>query len=306
MLARVWSAAKPASWPKLLVPFALGQAMGTERGFSFIGFALGLAFTIFDLIFIVFLNDWGDREVDALKRRMFGDRCGKKTIADGILSARTVLALGLAGGAGAAATGVCAELVLGRSGVALASLFALAIFAAYSLPPVRLNYRGGGELLEMLGVGVVLPWLNAYLQGGALVPSSVVLLGGFALLSLSSAIASGLADERSDRRGGKRTFVTMFGNALGRRAAEATALLGASAWALAGALTDALPWWLAAAAAMMAFWYVGAAIAKSRAASTDAFEAQRRYKASLHAAIWRGALVAAMLLAWKHLALDAR
>ena len=42
------------------------------------------------------------------------------------------------------------------------------VFVAYTLPPLRLNYRGGGELLEMLGVGLALPLYNVYLQAGAM------------------------------------------------------------------------------------------------------------------------------------------
>lgn len=298
-LERWWFAAKPASWPKLLVPFALGQAIGLGRDISFGALAIGLAFTIFDLLFIVFLNDWGDREVDAIKRRMFGERVGKKTIPDGILSGTAVLFAGIACGAMALGVALAGEILLERPGLTWIALGALAIFGAYTFPPVKLNYRGGGELLEMLGVGVALPWMHAYLQGGP--APGLVLLPGFALLSLSSAIASGLADERSDARGRKRTFVTSFGNPIARRATELCAFAGACAWALAGWLSDALPWWLSAAPAMVALWHAGGALAHSEAAQTDAFDAQRRYKQALHRAIWRGALCATILLAWWHL-----
>jgi 1,4-dihydroxy-2-naphthoate octaprenyltransferase len=301
VLARWWFAAKPASWPKLLVPFVLGQSIGLDHGGSIRALAIGLAFTIFDLGFIVFLNDWGDREVDAIKRRMYGDRSGKKTIPDGILSAPAVLIAGLSCGACAIAVAFAGELLLDRPGLGALAVFALAMFGAYTFGPIKLNYRGGGELLEMTGVGVVLPWLHAYLQGGVSHPRGLSLLWGFALFSLSSAIASGLADERSDRRGQKRTFVTTFGNAAARRAIELFAFAGAGAWGLLGFVSDALPWWLSAIPALLAMWHLGAAFWQSEAAQTDAFDAQRRYKTHLHRAIWRGALCASILLAWWHL-----
>lgn len=295
-------AAKPASWPKLLVPFVLGQAIGLDGGArpSLEAALFGLAFTVLDLLFIVFLNDFGDREVDAIKRRMF-PRSSAKTIPDGILSSRALLFAGLLAGLGAIAVAFAAERALDRPGLGVAGVTALAIFAAYSLPPLRLNYRGGGELLEVLGVGLALPWISAYMQGGAWVaPRGLALLPGFALLSLAGAIASGLSDERSDRAGGKRTVVTVIGNERARRLIELASFAGASAWALAGMLSEAIPLWLGVAPALVAFGYAGGLFALSGGARTDAFEAQRRYKAQLHRAMWRGALVAAMLLAWLH------
>ncbi|MCC6873680.1 MAG: prenyltransferase [Sandaracinaceae bacterium] len=275
------------------------MGLGAGRA-SLAGAAFALAFTVLDLLFIVFLNDWGDREVDAIKRRMFPRGGSPKTIPDRILPARHLLAAGLAAGAGALGVAWAAEVTLDRPGLTLASLFSLGIFVAYTLPPLRLNYRGGGELLEMLGVGVVLPWLSAYLQGGELFARGMWLLPGFAILSLASAIASGLSDERSDREGGKRTFVTTFGNALARRGVEALLVLGALAW-VAPALAGLLPLWLAAPPAALALAHWVPLRRASSAAVTDAFDAQKRYKLHLHHAIWRGAQLAAAALAFHHL-----
>ena len=304
-LRQRWTAAaKPASWPKLIVPFVLGHAigLGASSQIDLRALGLGLAFTVFDLLFIVFLNDWGDREVDAIKRRMF-PRSSGKTIPDGILPAHHLLIAGIAAGIAAIGCAFAAELLLDRPWLGVFGIASLGIFVAYTLPPLRLNYRGGGELLEMLGVGVVLPLFHVYLQGGSLAaPEGLWLLPGFALLSLASAIASGLSDERSDREGGKRTFVTAFGNRVGRRTAELALFTGALAWAAVGAAHPAIPWWVGAGPAFVAFWYTGATVARSSAAGTDAFAAQRRYKGELHRAVWRGALCAAIFLAWWHLA----
>lgn len=300
-------AAKPASWPKLLVPMVLGQAigLGANDDVSLAAIALGVAFTVFDLLFIVFLNDWADRDVDALKRSMF-PQTSPKTIPDGVLPAHHLCIAGALAGVAAVISAFAAEFALHRPGLGGLGVLALVIFAAYTLPPLRLNYRGGGEWLEALGVGVVLPVLHAYLQGGAIVTRGLWLLPGFAAMSLASAVASGLADERSDRRGGKRTIVTRLGNERARRVVELLTFAGASAWALIGMLTDALPWWLGALPAMVALWSSGAMLSASNAARTDRFEAITRYKEELHRAIWRGALAAAMLLGWWHLVLDAR
>jgi 1,4-dihydroxy-2-naphthoate octaprenyltransferase len=250
--ARWAFALKPASWPKLLVPMALGQAIGVDAtgSFSVGGLVAGAAFTALDAIFVVLLNDWGDQEVDRIKRGMF-PTSSRKTIPDGVLPAPLVLLVGALAGLLALVVALASEIALGRPGLTLGALAALGLFVAYTLPPLRLNYRGGGELLEALGVGVALPWINAYAQGGQAFAPALLVLPGFALLALSSAVASGLSDERSDRRGGKRTFTTVLGNHLARRLTNALVLGGGLLWAVQGWIgvrgTPAIPLYAAAA-----------------------------------------------------------
>ncbi len=304
-LSRWIFAAKPASWPKLLVPFLLGQAigLGAREGLDLRALAFGLLFTVLDLLFIVFLNDFGDREVDAIKRRMF-PQASKKTIPDGILGARHLLIAGTVAGTGAALVAFAAEHALERPGLFILGVVSLSIFVAYTFAPLKLNYRGGGEALEMIGVGIVMPILHAYLQGGSRVWSTapgVAFIPGFAVLALASAIASGLADERSDRRGNKRTLVVLLGNALARRVIEVLLFSGAALWLIAGVVLEQMPLPFALAPALVTSWYAVAAVSRSSAALTDAFDAQRHYKDCLHRAIWRGALLTSVLLAWWHL-----
>lgn len=293
--ARWWFALKPASWPKLLVPMALGQAIGIDASGSIGmgGLVIGAAFTVLDLAFVVLINDWGDQPVDRIKRTMFPGS-SPKTIHDRVLAPRLVLFAGLGAGAAAIAIAFAGGIAIDRPWLGLAAIGALGIFAAYTLPPLRLNYRGGGELLEALGVGVALPWINAYAQCGRATPPGLIVLPGLAILALSSAIASGLADERSDRRGGKTTVPTLIGNPLSRRLIEALALSGAIVWGLTawlgGAGTPSLPLLAAAGAGLLGLPAVRAA---SAGAVTDAFDAQRLYKGALHQLIWESSLVLA-------------
>lgn len=298
-LWRRWSyASKPGSWPKLLVPTLLGQALGwvASGAWSWGALAFGLAFMLLDGLFIVWLNDWGDRHVDALKRQMFPLGCSPKTIPDGILPAESLLWGGV--GAGLLALGVAglAQLWLGHGALVPGAALCLGLFVAYSLPPLRLNYRGGGELLEMLGVGVALPWWQACLQSGALWHESYLLLGGYALLSLASALASGLSDEDSDKAGGKITYATRHGNWRTRVAVEVALWFGPLAWWLAAAL-GALPVWMALLASAPVLWFGHQARQSSHLAVRQAFTAQKRYKQQLHRAIWGGGLELAALLA---------
>lgn len=292
--ARWWYAIKPASWPKVLAPALLGQALGAAAAgrISAGALAFGAVWMIADVVFIVLLNDWGDREVDALKRRMFPEGCSPKTVPDGILPATTLRLAGIGSGMMALLVAWGAGAALDRPLLLPLSAAALLIFVAYTLPPVQLNYRGGGELLEMLGVGGLLPLLHAYAQCGALWPSWLLAIQpGLLSLSLSSALASGLSDEVSDRAGGKRTVTTQLGNAATRRSAEGLLFLGALLWFAAPLLAeDAPPPWSVVPAAGIALFFGARVVRRSAAAVTNAFSAQSAYKTDLHRAIWLGTI----------------
>ncbi|MGB3052081.1 MAG: prenyltransferase [Polyangiales bacterium] len=298
-LARWLYALKPASWPKLFVPALFGQLIGATQsgGLDERALGWGVGFTVLGLGFIVLLNDWGDREVDAIKRRMFPDGCSPKTIPDGILDARAVGVAGLLFGGATLLVAAGAELALRRPLAFEAGLVSMLVFVAYTLPPIRLNYRGGGELLEMFGVGMALPLYNAYLQSGALTTSIWLWVAGFSLLSLGSGVASGLSDEESDRAGGKRTVASVFGNTAARKLTEACVLLGAAVWlGAAAARPQWLSLWAVAPAVTILLWNFVAMRKVSNDAVTNAFPAQGEYKGFLHRAIWHSTLVAALLL----------
>ncbi len=301
-LARWLYALKPASWPKLVVPALFGQLLGASATgeLSLQALGWGLGFTVSGLAFIVLLNDWGDREVDALKRSMFPEGCSPKTIPDGILRSRAVGFAGLVCGAATVVLAAGAERALGRGMALEAGVGCMLVFVAYTLPPVRLNYRGGGELLEMFGVGAALPLYNLYLQAGTVPPGAWPWIAGFSALSLASGVASGLSDEQSDRAGGKRTFASTFGNASARRMTEICVLVGATIWIVA-ALTrpDWAPVWVAIPAVAIVTLNFVSMRRVSAEAVTNAFEAQGAYKHFLHRAIWHSTTVAALLL-WLH------
>ncbi len=293
----LWFALKPASWPKIAVPALLGTAVGARAagGLDPVAAIFAWAYTAFLLAGIVLLNDWADEDVDRLKRRMFPEAGAPKTIPDGILHRVTVFRLGT--GAMLAAAGTCVWLsgLAGRPAPLLLGLLGIGLFAAYSLPPVRLNGRGGGELLEALGVGLSLPVFHALLQAPDLAARHLVVFAPYTLLSLASAVASGLADERSDRRGGKTTVATVFGNAAARRTTEVAWALGTVAYGVVPLLAGDLVGPVGAGAAAVASLVFGRRmLADSAAATREAWPALRAYKAHLHRAIWASGIVYAL------------
>jgi 1,4-dihydroxy-2-naphthoate octaprenyltransferase len=293
--------AKPASWPKLFLPCLLGQWLGASAAgrLDAAGLAVGLGFTTLGLLFIVWINDWGDRAIDALKRQMFPDGCSPKTIPDAILSARALLFAGSSVGLGALLFAGLGARALGRPELFWLGVVGMLVFSAYSLPPLRLNYRGGGELLEMLGAGLVLPLFNVLCQGPWPGAAALWPLPGFALLCLASALASGLSDEVSDHDGGKTTFTTWFGNRVVRRSSEWLLGLGVLAWLGAALAAAVLPRWPALVVLGVVGWQARLLLHASPTAVTNAFAAQASYKQHLHRAIAQGTLC---IVGWQWLA----
>lgn len=289
-LSRWTHAVKPASWPKLLVPMLLGQCLGAVNhcSLSLVALLTGIGFALFGGIYIVLMNDWADQRVDTIKRELYPDS-SPKTIPDGILSARAVLFGGITSAALTLLSAAAGAVLLQRPRVLGFGVVCMLIFGAYSLPPLRLNYRGGGELLETLGVGAALPLFNMILQDPES-PLRLDVLGAYVLLSLSSALASGLSDEVSDRRGGKRTAVTLLGNHAVRRLINLS-VLGAAVWLVIAGLASGPRPLLPFLTALVLLWFLRRLVRLNPDATTGAFAAQRNLKKVLHYGIWLAGLV---------------
>jgi 1,4-dihydroxy-2-naphthoate octaprenyltransferase len=197
----------------LALPLLLGQALHVAAGGALSPAILVLThlFGVLDQLAIVYANDVADRETDALNTTATIFSGGSRVLVEGALSAR---ALGVA-------ALVAASLALG-CGVALACLFgrwlcvpgaalALLLLWLYSYPPARLSYRGGGELLQMLGVGALLPPFGYHAQSGELRAFPWSLLAVLLPAQLACALATTLPDEPSDRASRKRTAAVLLG-----------------------------------------------------------------------------------------------
>jgi 1,4-dihydroxy-2-naphthoate polyprenyltransferase len=210
MLRALVRAARPLAHANIAPPILFGQALAyavTGR-FSWIGFVVAQAFGVADHLFIVLANDYADREADAKNNHPTMFSGGSRVIPDGQLAAGTVKRL--AALAGALVLGIG----LAGSGLSLAlpvlAVIALALMLAYSYPPLALSYRGGGELLQGLGVGVVLPMVGLASQG-ALSPELVFFLVPSFILGVAGNVLTSIPDERADRDASKRTVAVRLG-----------------------------------------------------------------------------------------------
>lgn len=209
---RAWvRAARLPSQMYIFWPLLLGQALAMGHGFSW---EIVLACHVYGLasqLYIVFANDLADMDTDRRNFTFTLFSGGSRVLVEGLLSRRQL----------ARAAALCA-ILSALAGVWLGLrhhnwlplpliLFGLALLWAYSYPPLRLSYRGGGEYLQMIGVGLVLPMIGFSAHSGTLAGMPWTLMPLMLALSLSCALTTALPDEPSDRADDKRTHAVRFG-----------------------------------------------------------------------------------------------
>jgi 1,4-dihydroxy-2-naphthoate octaprenyltransferase len=210
---KAWlQASRLPSQSYIFFPLLLGQALRyAQTGrFSWTVFLLLHLYGLFLQLFIVYANDRADLETDRLNTTFTIFSGGSRTLVNELISAR--------GNYAAVLTVVMLNAAVGLALTALYQrLFALPLIALslgllwlYSFPPVRLSYRGGGELLQMLGVGVVLPVFGYYGQAGSHIAFPWHLLAFILPCQLACAMATALPDEPSDRQSRKRTAAVLL------------------------------------------------------------------------------------------------
>ncbi|MEM1031470.1 MAG: prenyltransferase [Myxococcota bacterium] len=231
-------AARPLAHANVAPPLVLGQAFAwaTTGRFSWTAAALIHAFGVVDHLFIVFANDYADRDTDADNTTYTPFSGGSRVIAEGRLSpdalrrAAVAMAASLVALAGAWSGS--------RPGMVAFAFVALGLLWAYSYPPLRYAHRAEGALLQGLGVGVILPLVGFYGQTGSLAAFPWSALGPLFLLGTAGNVVTALPDTPSDRRAGKRTWAVRQGVA---RARTHAVLVVALAVVLSGFVGPPLP-----------------------------------------------------------------
>ncbi len=208
-------ASRPASQSYIFFPLLLGQAAHYSRtgDFDWAVFALLHLYGLFLQLFIVYANDRADIETDRMNTTYTVFSGGSRTLVDGLISLRENYTAVMCTVALNVLIGILLTTVCGR-GLALPIVaLSLGLLWMYSFSPVRLSYRGGGELLQMLGVGLVLPVFGFYGQAGDALRFDWPLLAFILPGQLACAMATALPDEPSDRASRKRTSAVLLGPA---------------------------------------------------------------------------------------------
>lgn len=212
---RAWiQASRLPSQGYIFCPLLLGQALWFSQSGTFNLPLAGLTwlFGLMIQLYIVYANDLADVAIDRLNATFTPFSGGSRVLVENKLTvsdlkkavAVTVFFNGLIG---------LWLVVQGRPLAPWLIFISLTLLWLYSFPPVRLSYRGGGELLQMVGVGLVLPIFGYYVQAGSLGAFPWRYVAALLPLQLACAFSTSLPDEPSDRAGGKKTIaVTLGGN----------------------------------------------------------------------------------------------
>ncbi len=230
--------------PVSVLPFLFGSLL-VHCGFSALRFALGLVAVAGTHLSATVMNDYADSVsgADWQDTTYYGLFGGSKLIQQGVFPARLYLtvAIGLAAAAIAAVVGLTV-----LTGNALCSVLYGAVLLmawGYTVRPLRLSYRGLGELAVFLAYGPAPVVAGYFVLAAEFPPFPVLLLSlPFGFFTAGVLLANEVPDAPGDAAAGKRTLVVRAGAANGY-ALYAAAVVGGLTAVVVGVLAAYLTVW---------------------------------------------------------------
>jgi 1,4-dihydroxy-2-naphthoate polyprenyltransferase len=196
----------------IFLPLVLGQSIGyKDSEWNIQNFILLTLYGIFLQLFIIYANDYADQETDSINETYTIFSGGSRVLVEGKINpthirvASYVMAL----------LSLSISLSLAIQGLFLSPLFwfcGILLLWMYSYPPFKLSYRGGGELLQTLGLGIVLPLYGYYIAFGSILSFPWEIIAILIPTQIACAITTSLPDQDSDRISRKKTFSVLYGN----------------------------------------------------------------------------------------------
>jgi 1,4-dihydroxy-2-naphthoate octaprenyltransferase len=212
-------AMRPLAQVNLVVPLWLGQALAFACTGSFSLSALYAAhmFAALLLPLIVFSNDYADRDTDAENRTYNEFSGGSRVLPEGRIRPDELRGAAWLALVGLAGLSLWMAFGTGRPWAPAFVAAAALLVWAYNFAPLRLSYRGDGELVQGLGTGVILPALGFYLQAGEVTSFPPLALIPLFLFGVVGNILTSLPDVPSDRQSDKRSYAVRRGQWAARR-----------------------------------------------------------------------------------------
>ncbi|MGH1347709.1 MAG: prenyltransferase [Nannocystales bacterium] len=206
-------AARPLAHANLAMPLLVGEVLG----WALVGeWDLRLVLlthlaVVLDQLFIVFANDVADEESDRANKHATPFSGGSRVLVEGKISRQALRRASWL--AAAALLGLAATMALGMRRPLLFPLWVagIALMWAYSYAPLRLSYRGYGEVAQGLGLGLILPMIGFYTVTGSLQAMPWPALVPLFILGFAGNINTALPDTQPDAATKKRTWPVRFG-----------------------------------------------------------------------------------------------
>jgi 1,4-dihydroxy-2-naphthoate octaprenyltransferase len=230
--------ARPLLLASVLGVYGSGLLIARAQGHALLGIEVlwsGFALLLVSLS-IHYVNEYADVETDARTRPTLYSG-GSGVLPSGLVPPRFALraawwtlALGVGAGAAGVAVGAIAPVVL------VLLLVGAVLGWQYSLPPLRLAWRGWGEVDNACLGGLLLPCYGHATASRGLEPSLLAICLPFTLLVFVNLLATGWADREADAAVGKRTLATRLAPASLRglhglvSLSALLLLLGSAAW----------------------------------------------------------------------------
>ncbi len=171
---------------------------------------------------------------------------GSRVIQDGLIPARTILMMSLIFLAAGLVLGLILNSMIPGNRVLLLGFAGIALAVLYTAVPVKLSYRGVGELAVFAAFGP-LEVAGSYLcQTGRIDPRVFALSVPAGLLVLAILLVNEVLDVAGDQLAGKRTLVVALGKERGYRL-FLSVYGGAYAWIILGLAGRLYPLWAALA-----------------------------------------------------------
>ncbi|MCW3816344.1 prenyltransferase [Micromonospora sp. DR5-3] len=239
-----------------LLPVGLAVAVAVHQGhpLDVTWYAVAQLFAWTVHVMTHYCNEYFDLEADRANVYFTPWTGGSRALVDGLVA--PVVSLGAAFVLFSVSTLMVAVMPSGQARLLATAAVVLAWF--YTAPPVRLNYRGAGELTVAAILNGLWPAVAVVLQTGTVPMLLLAVLAPTAVLQVARMMVMNLGDRRSDAMVGKRTLPVIVGYQPAVRlivAAQPIAYAMLTAFALLGWV----PWliWVAmAATAPLSVWLV--------------------------------------------------
>jgi 1,4-dihydroxy-2-naphthoate octaprenyltransferase len=208
-----FQAARLPSVVNIIIPLLFGVAI-TGHIVTIDGiFHLLLLSFLFSLT-IVFLNDAADVKADENNSNYTMYSGGSRVIQEGKISQKSLSKAGYSVALLLVIVGVALSIVTQNTFLFVYPIVSIVLLFSYSYPPVKLNYRGGGELLQGIGCGIVLPMFGYSLFSGSHLFDISILLP-YCLFHVASSIGTSLPDTEADIKSNKKTIAAIYGKEIG-------------------------------------------------------------------------------------------